>query len=262
MRYWGLSREFWIGAGLAAFAIGIGLLVALVAMPALLKTVLILFGCALMLGGLALMGYFAVVVEDSPLPARTASPRKKGVLIFDANEQPYIAPVRARRIHGATVIAGVVILAVVTGIWMYNRSLPNVIITKYEVPAFKADQEPYVNIHFQNIGGDGRIMLYINDRLAPTATDPRIIKKGMERGTQALIAAGNGLPYVIQANEGKWFTISSRKLTEQQVQDLEAGKLAFYFTATIVNGHSGKDYDLCGFVVGNNPRAILSCPTD
>jgi hypothetical protein len=67
---------------------------------------------------------------------------------------------------------------------------------------------------------------------------------------------------VVKSQEGGWFTIFGPMFDQQQADELKSGRRAFYFSATIINGNQGGDYDLCSFVIGNRPDVVLQCPEE
>jgi hypothetical protein len=112
----GLSREFWIGTGLAIIAVGIGIILAVISMPDWLRVTLAVFGGLLVLSGLATMVYFGLIQPSAQLH----EVKGRG-LILDIHAQPYSLPVlRSRRIHAIKWIAVLLLAVGVAGVWAWD----------------------------------------------------------------------------------------------------------------------------------------------
>ena len=69
--------------------------------------------------------------------------------------------------------------------------------------------------------------------------------------------------FSVHSKEMRWFTIMGPILSADQVEKYNRGEYTFYFVATVMIQEQGviKSMDNCGFVTGNNPRAVMECPS-
>jgi hypothetical protein len=137
---------------------------------------------------------------------------------------------------------------------------PKLAIIGYEVILFKPNQNPFANVFFQNIGGEGRIVVYSYSGVALSTASPLAVRRDLENVTKKLVSKGGGLAFTLRPQETKWFTVTGPSLSPQQAELLKNGTYSFYFSGTIVNGYDGKNYDFCSFVEGNKPNVVIQCP--
>ena len=118
------------------------------------------------------------------------------------------------------------------------------------------------NIYFQNDAGDADVVVYGATGLATQAADQAVIDQ-LRKVVADLVKEGNGIHFKIRSKEIKWFTAQSSVLSVDQVEKYNRGEFTFYFMTTILINEKEviKSMDSCGFVVGNNPRAIIDCPS-
>jgi len=101
----GLSREFWIGFGLAVFSIGIGIVIALVPMAEVTRIILVIFGCLWMLAGIWIMAYFGIAKPEASIHA------SRHGLIVDPHGRPYLpAEIKSQSKQAAAGLLAVTIL--------------------------------------------------------------------------------------------------------------------------------------------------------
>jgi hypothetical protein len=118
------------------------------------------------------------------------------------------------------------------------------------------------NIYVQNDAGDADIVAYSETVVATVAADQTIIDQ-LRKAVAGLVEEGAGLHFKVRAKEIKWFTVPGPVLSFDQIKKYSIGELTFYFISIVLITEQGtiRPIEHCGFVIGNNPRAIIECPS-
>jgi hypothetical protein len=120
------------------------------------------------------------------------------------------------------------------------------------------------NIYFQNDAGDADIVVYWSNGVALTTVAPNqtLIDESLKYVAD-VVQKGDGIHFKVRSKEGKWFTILGPVLSNNQVENYNKGELTFYFVSTVLINEQGtiRSMDNCSFVTGNNPNAIIECPS-
>jgi hypothetical protein len=120
------------------------------------------------------------------------------------------------------------------------------------------------NIYFQNDSGDADIVVYWSDAVAATTATPnQAVIDQLQKSVADVVRQGGGLHFNVRSKEGKWFTVLGPVLSNDQVEKYNKGELTFYFVSTVLINEQGttRSMDNCSFVTGNNPNAIIQCPS-
>jgi|ERR1700722_7643773 hypothetical protein len=118
------------------------------------------------------------------------------------------------------------------------------------------------NITFQNDAGDADLSTYSATGFSPNPEDKATIDL-MRKNVAKIEHENKALHFNVKPKETKWFTIPGAVLPDDLKEKYTKGELTFYFVSTmIINEHGAvKPMEFCGFVTGNNPNAILECPS-
>jgi cytochrome b561 len=117
------------------------------------------------------------------------------------------------------------------------------------------------NIYIQNDAGDADIVVYSATAVTAVSDDQTVIDE-LRNDVAGLVREGNGIHFKVPAKEMRWFTVLGPVLSIDQVKTYNAGGLTFYFVSNVLINEQGatKQMENCGFVIGNNPNAIIECP--
>jgi hypothetical protein len=122
------------------------------------------------------------------------------------------------------------------------------------------------NITIQNDGGNAQIVCYGATFVAKSTDDEKErgkLLKELQSLVQKYVREGGGLKFTVRPKESRWFTNFGPILTDEQIAQYRKGDFTFYFAGSVIITESKitKSLDYCSFVIGNNPNAILSCPS-
>ena len=121
--------------------------------------------------------------------------------------------------------------------------------------------QPIANIYIQNDARDADLVVYSAAFVATVAADQAVIDQ-LRRTVDGIVEEDDGIDFKVLAKEGKWFTVFGPVLSIDQIEKYKTGGLTFYFISIVLINENGTTTPMehCGFVIGNNPRAILECP--
>jgi hypothetical protein len=105
------------------------------------------------------------------------------------------------------------------------------------------------------------VVVYTASGLATKTADQAAIDQ-LRKMVADLVKEGNGIHFKIRSKEIKWFTAQGSVLSVDQLEKYNKGGFIFYFIGTMLISEHGavRSIESCGFVTGNNPRAIIDCP--
>ena len=171
---------------------------------------------------------------------------------------PYPIGIPIRLLVWLTVICGGM-TTLGAGVWPKPKP-PKIITLGFEIILFNPGQPPFANVFFQNVGGEGKVVIYSSAGLALASADPSEIGRELTKTVDKVVSEGGGIVYTIGSQERKWFSVMGPSLTSEQAESLKNGTHAFYFRGAVVNNDGSRNYDFCNFVVGNRPNVVLQCP--
>lgn len=176
--------------------------------------------------------------------------------ILDARHRPYETTRLSKEWGlGFSVIA--VLIAMLLGFgaqrYYWIKSAPDIAITAYEVVLSSPNTNPFTNVYFENIGGEGQVKVYFWSALAPNFVHPKIaIQEGDKTGAES---------FAVRPLEKHWFTIFGPVPSSEQARLMKNGQYSFFFGGMIVaTGKTTRTYSFCHSVIGNEARVILDCP--
>lgn len=173
------------------------------------------------------------------------------------------------------IISSVIVLMICAGSfwWFFHLTPPTVRPDESQLARFHTvgtnvsfnHQNPnqlIANIYIQNDAGDADMVAYSLTEVATIAADQTVIDQ-MRKTVAGFVREGAGIHFKVSAKEIRWFTVPGPVLSLDQIKQYNIGELTFYFISTVLIKEQGttRPMENCGFVIGDNPRAIIECPS-